>query len=308
MKRLLITGASGFVGQNLARYYVRQGYHVTALHRTTPIPPDLTSATSSHKCDICDFDALKNVFSQNPVDVVLHAAGNKDVKYCETHSDKAYEINAVAARNVARCSRDARARMVYISTDLVFPCTDGWYRETDSPRSRLVYGKTKFEGERLVLEECNESIICRSGGIYGVASPLLRWLDRQLVLGQNVEAFSDVFNTPTFAWNLAEMIEAILQKGLHGIFHTVGPQRTNRFDFFRAYAREMSFNPDLVVASEAGDRKEKLLLRADASLSSESTRARLDLQFDDVTRGLRRLKLMGGIDAMVDESVPAGQI
>jgi len=295
MTRILVTAASGFVGQNLARYFIEKGYQVVVSYHNTALPSDLISAASSVKLDIRDSIAVKRQLTAARFEVVIHAAGDKNVRHCEAHPDEAYETNVIGVTNVARACREIDARLVYISTDLIFAGTDGRYKETDRPAPLLVYSKTKLDGEKLMQQELDDAIICRSGGLYGKSSPLLRWLTCELLSGRLVECFTDVFNTPTFVWNLAEMIESILVRNLQGIFHTVGPERANRFEFFRAYAREFELDANLLLPSEAGPRREELLLQADASLASESTQAQLGIPFDGVVHGLKRLKSMGGV-------------
>lgn len=292
---MLITGGSGFVGSNLARFFAkRKSVFVSQL--SANIAPDLSSSgVNSVQLDVRDANAVFSVFEEKLPEIVIHAAGNKNVKYCENHPDEAYETNAIGTKNVARGCRNIGAKMIYISTDLVFSCTDGGYKETDSPQPTIVYGKTKLQGEQLAQQELDKVAICRSGGIYGKGSPLLKWLSAQLQAGEVVECFTDVLNTPTYVENLAETIEVIAQQGLTGIFHTVGQERVSRFQFFKSYASTFEFNPDLILPVEAGDRRTKMLLQPDASLSSEKTSAILGVNFNCVTEGFNRLKLAGGV-------------
>ncbi|MFB2981691.1 SDR family oxidoreductase [Microseira sp. BLCC-F43] len=295
MIKILITGGSGFVGSNLARFFAkRKSVFVSKL--SAPIAADLLSSVAQPvSLDVRDANAVFTRFEEVLPEVVIHAAGNKNVKYCENHPDEAYETNAIGTKNVARACRNIGARMIYISTDLVFSCTDGGYKETDVPQPSLVYGKTKLQGEELAQQELDKVAICRSGGIYGKASPLLKWLSAQIEAGQTVECFADVLNTPTYVNNLAEMIEVIIQQRLSGIFHTVGRERVSRFQFFHSYASIFGLNTELISPVEAGDRREQMLLQPDASLSIEQTSAILGVNFNSVTEGLSRLKLAGGV-------------
>ena len=135
----------------------------------------------------------------------------------------------------------------------------------------MVYGKTKLQGERFALEELENVIICRSGGIYGQSSPLLRWLAAELRAGNSVDCFTDVINSPTYVENLAEMMERILQTDLSGIFHTVGRDSVSRFKFFQTYAKTLGFRSELLKPVEAGARRAKMLLLPNASLSIDQT-------------------------------------
>jgi dTDP-4-dehydrorhamnose reductase len=288
---ILITGGAGFVGSNLARFFAT---HMSVIVADVGPPAQTSTSVKWVKLDVTDVEATLSTIEQISPHVVIHTAGNKNVLYCEAHSDEAHKVNALGTQNVARACKTVGAHMIYISTDLVFACTDGVYKETDTPHPTSVYGTTKLQGEELALQELNEVAICRSGGIYGRGSPLLRWLAGELQAGRSVECFTDVYNTPTYAENLAEMIQAIIQQRLSGIFHTVGRERVNRFQFFQTYAAQFGLDVSLLHPVQAGGQRATLILQADASLSQEYTIARIGIMPNSVVEGLARLKTAMG--------------
>ena len=292
MDTLLITGGGGFVGQNLAEFF-RPRWSVVTTQLGRPKVPD--SAAQPIELDVRDSEAVFSVCERVGPKVLIHAAGNKNVRFCEDHPEEAHRINALGTRNVARACRNLGARMIYVSTDLIFSGTRGNYGEDESPRPTTEYGKSKLEGERLAFEELGDVAVCRSGGIYGKRSPLLRWLWDELEAGRSVECFVDVFNTPTYVENLAEMIEAIISERLAGVFHTAGSERVSRFEFFRAYADTFGLDAGRLSPVPAGELKEKLLLQTDSSLSVEETSRRLGVSFNSVKEGFARLKASGGV-------------
>ena len=291
MTKLLITGGSGFVGQNLAKFFAPQ-WSVSTTYFKKSIAPEVIA--QSFQLDVRDAGAIPTIFERVLPDVVIHAAGNKDVKFCEAHPDEAHQINALGTRNIARACRNFGAAMIYISTDLVFRCVKGDYKEDELPEPTLAYGRSKLQGERFAQEELDDVAICRSGGIYGKGSPLLSWLAAEINAGRSLECFVDVFNTPTYVENLGEMIEVIFQKRLAGVFHTVGRERVNRFEFFQSYARTFGLNVNLLSPVSAGELKGGLL-QPDSSLSIEQTAKRLGITFNSVAEGFARLRASGGV-------------
>lgn len=285
MNTLLITGGSGFVGKNLVSFFSPRCRVVATHFQHAPAPK-----SESLRLDVTDFDAVCSVFDRVKPTAVIHAAGNKDVRFCEEHPEQAHKINALGIQNVARACRQVRAQIVYISTDLVFECTRGDYKEDETPEPSLVYGQSKLQGERLAREEWADVAICRSGGIYGERSPLLAWLLAEISSGKNVECLVDVFNTPTYAENLAEMIEVVINKRLTGIFHTVGRERVSRFEFFQAYAKSLDLDSNLLSPVSMAQLGETLLLQPDASLSSKQTSSRLGINFNSVSEGFARMR------------------
>lgn len=293
MTKLLISGGSGFVGQNLAEFFAPR-YTVVTTHLSRP--PAVTELnTQSVQLDVRDAGATFRVFERVKPDVVIHAAGNKNVRFCEDHPDEAYRINALATQNVARACRDFGARMIYLSSDLVFSCVSGNYKEHDSPQPASVYGASKLEGERLALQETGDVVVCRSGGIYGKKSPLLSWFASEVGAGRSVECFVDVFNTPTYVENLAEMLEAIIRKRLVGVFHTAGRERVSRYEFFQSYARAFGLDVNLISPVSREGLEAGAFLQPDSSLSTEQTSGRLGIPFNSVAEGFARLKTLGGV-------------
>jgi dTDP-4-dehydrorhamnose reductase len=289
---MLITGGAGFVGSNLARFFASQNSIIVAdvvspAHSSTSVP--------WIKLDVTDEKKTLSVIRRVSPQVVIHAAGNKDVRYCEKYPARAYRVNALGTQNVARACKAAGAKMIYLSTDLVFACDGGHYKETDTPHPTLVYGKTKLQGEKLAMQELNDVAICRSGGVYGRGAPLLSWLLGELKAGRTVECFTDVYNTPTYVDNLKEMCQIIIERSINGIFHTVGLQRINRFCFFREFASVFNLDDSLLKPIPAGMRRQEMLLLPDSSLSIKKTAAKLGIIFNSVSEGFVRLKASGGI-------------
>jgi dTDP-4-dehydrorhamnose reductase len=293
MTRVLILGGSGFVGSNLVRYFARRcDLRFTYLTSTRPAIVDSLAAV---RLDIRDARAVLSTFRDLASDVVIHAAGNKNVQQCERHPEEAFATNAMGTRNVALACREIGARLIYLSTDLVFSGDSGDYHEDDTPEPTSVYGHSKLQGERLALDLLPAAVICRSGGIYGRSSPLLAWAAAELAAGRHLEAFTDVYNTPTYAGNLGEMLEAVIREGIGRVFHTVGCSRVNRFQLFAAFAKEFGLRVDLVRAVAAGERRRGLLLNPDVSLSSIATAAHLRMPFNSLAKGLERMRREGGL-------------
>lgn len=292
MDRLLITGGSGFVGRNLVTLFADR-FSVNTTYFQQPIAS--AEGVQSFCLDIRDEAAVSSVIERVKPDVVIHAAGNKNVRFCEEHPDEADRTNAGGTQNVARACRNFGARMIYLSTDLVFSGATGNYKEDELPQPTLAYGRSKLLGENLAREELQDVAVCRSGGIYGKGSPLLSWFSTEIKAGRMVNCFVDVFNSPTYLENLAEMIEAILSKRLAGVFHTVGRDRASRFEFFHAYAETFGRDLSLLVPISTASAKDRIFLQPDSSLSVDQTAKRLGITFNSIREGFARLKACGGI-------------
>lgn len=289
MARILITGSSGFVGGNLARFF---------RFRHSVVLTDVRAGDSDlpfEKADLSDEPASRAVVQKLRPEVIIHCAGTKDVKWCEANPDGADRVNAVATRNVAKAAKAVGAKLIYLSTDLVFDSQRGGYTEMDIPSPELVYGRSKFRGELYAMEETGNLAICRAAGVYGKNSPLLKWLAKEIQEGREVECFLDVKNTPTWVDNLGEMLEEICNRDLTGIFHTVGRQSVSRHDFFSLFAHAFGLDVSRLKPSTLGDRRKAMLLMPDSSLSSKLSRERLGVDFVSPAEGFLKLKASGGV-------------
>lgn len=249
----------------------------------------------SFQLDITNAEAVFSIFDRAGPTAVIHVAGNKNVRFCEDHPEEAHRINALGTQNVARACRQLGAHMTYLSTDLVFDCVRGDYKESELPQPTSAYGRSKLQGESFAREELTDAAICRSGGIYGKGSPLLAWFLAEIMTGRSVECFVDVFNSPTYAENLAEMIEAVMSRRLGGVFHTVGRERVSRYEFFQSYTDSLGLDGNLLSPTSIAQMKDTLLLQPDSSLSSKQTSKQLGINFNSLTEGFDRLKTNGGV-------------
>src|SRR5271169_3739163 len=151
--RILVTGSEGMLGQDLVP-------HIAGRHEVIPLV--------QADVDITDSDRTSFVISGAKPDVVIHAAAFTAVDACEGNPKLSFQVNAEGTRNVALACRQARAAMVYLSTDYVF---DGKktcpYVETDEPNPINVYGESKLQGEKYVTELAEHAWIVRTSWLFG---------------------------------------------------------------------------------------------------------------------------------------------
>jgi dTDP-4-dehydrorhamnose reductase len=287
--RILITGASGFVGRNLTRFFADE-HTVTVTFFQSATPADIRARCQAIKLDIREPREVIAALEQALPDVVIHAAGNKNVKYCEQNPQAAHEVNAEGTRNIARACRYVGARMMYLSTDLVFDCASGGYTETAVPAPTSAYGKSKLAGERFASDELDDVIICRSGGIYGPESPLLAWLTNELNERREVLCLTNVRNTPTYVESLSRMMHTILLMHLSGIFHTVGSDIVSRFQFFHAFATAFGLDARLLRPVNSEELMRSMLMQPNAALDSTWTRTVLRINDLSLQAGMSALK------------------
>ena len=243
--RILITGSSGLLGLNLALDATRS-HHVIGVDRNTlaSVPFELINA------DLLDPDAAYQIVSKSKPDAVIHCAALAGVDACESNPELAYQMNAgLPARLADACAR-RQVRLIHISTDAVFDGQkDGAYIEGDAPNPQGVYAQTKLEGERSVLQINPMAIVARVN-FYGWSlsgkRSLAEFFISNLNSGKNVNGFTDVLFCPMLVNHLSGVLLAMLERGLRGLYHVVGPQAMSKYQFGVEIARKFGLKESLI--------------------------------------------------------------
>ena len=152
--KILITGANGLLG-----------------HELSTVLKDHSLILLSHsQLDISDFDSVNKQIDSSSPDIIINSAAYTQVDACETNYDLAFASNATGPKNLAIKCKQLGIPLIHISTDYVFEGDekkDSPLKEDDKLGPKTVYGKTKLEGEKLVMDNCDKYFILRTAWLYG---------------------------------------------------------------------------------------------------------------------------------------------
>ena len=242
--KLLITGASGVLGSELVRGALAAGDEVIACTLQSASP-----GGCARVFDICDRARVSLVFEESRPDAVVHTAYLQGGK-------GSWETNVEGSRNVARAAFAVSARMVHVSSDLVFDGTSARpYREEDEARPVFPYGRSKLAAERAVIEAHRDALLVRPSLFYGGALPSLHEL---LALGGaagqiDVVFFTDELRSPTPVPDLAGALLELARGEATGLMHLAGPEPLDRYSFARAIVENAGGDPSALRAGLAGE-------------------------------------------------------
>jgi dTDP-4-dehydrorhamnose reductase len=229
--RVLVTGAGGMVGRAVREFCEACG--------------DMVFAYDREALDIANTAAVREMVRRDKPDAVINCAAWTDVDGCESDVERAFAVNARGPENLAVASREANAAYVTISTDYVFDGTkEGFYTQEDQPNPLSVYGRAKLEGEQRAQKANNESIVVRTGFIFGRGGK--NFLSRVIELArreQQIKAITDAYGTPTYAPDLALRLRQLAQLNHPGIFHVVN---SGEGASYAEFAREAMLSANLV--------------------------------------------------------------
>lgn len=251
MKKLLITGASGFLGWHLGRlaqktWQVYGTFHSQAIASTYPqgvasTYPQAIASTypqetalskiSSISLDLTDWTALKIQFQILKPDAVIHTAAISSPNACQ-ENPTSYLINVTASWLLAELSAAAQIPYIFTSSEQVFNGLNAPYRETDPVCPINRYGEQKAAAELGILERYPAATICRMPLMYGAAprSSFIQPFIETLKSGKSLNLFIDEVRSPVSGTVAAQGLLMALEKQVTGYLHLGGKERLSRYE------------------------------------------------------------------------------
>ena len=249
--RILITGASGLLGINLALEAAKEHtvFGQVNSHALSTTAFETRTANLLAPGETIR-QAVERLLDETQPDWVIHCAALANLDACEADPAQAHQLNtevpAILAAHVAR----GGARLLHVSTDAVFDGQRGNYTEEDAPNPLSVYARTKLEGERRVWQANPQAIIARVN-LFGWSLTGKRSLGEfffyNLQAGRQVKGFTDVYFCPLLANDLAHLFLRMLALKLEGMYHVVSSQSLSKYDFGVAIARRFGLDASLIT-------------------------------------------------------------
>jgi dTDP-4-dehydrorhamnose reductase len=250
--RILVTGASGQLGVYLLRELRGRPDDVVAWSGTragelfgTPLRP----------VDLADRDGVAAAFRSARPDIVIHAAALSSVARCHREPEAARAVNAGGSECLAELAEAAGARLLLVSTDLVFDGERGWYTEGDAPSPLSVYGRTKALAEAAVQAH-PRGVVARVSLLFGptlVGRP--SFFDEQVAALRErrpCTLFADEWRTPLSLFSAARALVALARSDYVGVLHLGGPERMSRLEMGQRLAGFLGEDPSSIVVTTRG--------------------------------------------------------
>lgn len=267
MNKLLVTGASGFLGWHVCQC-AKPKWQVFGTYQSKAA---VISGVTTLKVDISDFTALQQLFETVQPDAVIHLAAQSSPNYCQQYPDESHAINVTAAANLAGLCSDRDIPCVFTSTDLVFDGQHPPYHETDPVSPVNLYGEQKVLAEEAMRSRHPKTAICRMPLMFGEASPtahsFIQPFLQTLRQKQELRLFIDEFRTPASGTSAAQGLLLALEK-VQGCIHLGGKERISRYEFGRLMIEVLGLSETNLQACRQQDVPMSAPRPADVSLDS----------------------------------------
>jgi dTDP-4-dehydrorhamnose reductase len=241
--KIAVIGANGQLGMDIVATFQKLGDTTIGL---THADLDIASAASTH-------EALSSIQPS----IIVNTAAMHHVESCEKEPSRAYEVNALGARNLSIVARDLNAKLVHISTDYVFDGSKKQpYVEDDAAAPLNVYGNTKLAGEAFVRALTERYFIVRTSALYGKnpcrAKNGKNFVDLMLKLAgerDEIKVVDDEMVTPTSTQELAKQIYELSRTDSYGLYHATAEGSCSWYEFAKTIFEFANVKVDLKVAA-----------------------------------------------------------
>jgi dTDP-4-dehydrorhamnose reductase len=285
--RILVTGASGLLGINLALEASRE-HSVVGLVKDNRLKTNVFSVIQG---DLLVPGTAERLLDEIQPDWVIHCAALANLDACEADPARAQQLNSEVPRQLAQLVARGGARLLHVSTDAVFDGQRGGYTEEDRPNPIGVYSRTKLVGEQAVLEANAQAIVARVnlfGFSLGGKRSLSEFFLNNLQAGKTCLGFTDVYFCPLLANDLALIFLRMLELGLSGLYHVVSSDCLSKYDFGLRIARRFDLDEKLIQPASVLQGGLKSARAPDLRLSTEKLARSLGNPTPSIADGLER--------------------
>lgn len=245
--RIVVTGASGLLGWDIADAFETRGHTVIRLMGRRDV-------------DMLDPEAVMACLRGAAPDLVVHSAGYRDLDDMERHEHEGFAVNAFGTRNIALACRAVGCKLLYISSDTVFDGEKGaGYHEYDEPCPVNVYGRSKLAAECAIQTIWEKHFIVRTALLFGYKghreNNFIFHIVDELRRGHTIDANEDQVCCPSYTADLAAALADMAETEWYGTYHVANSGAGSRYDVSRAVAELAGLDPELVRPASSSQSK-----------------------------------------------------
>ncbi|MEE4000921.1 SDR family oxidoreductase [Tenacibaculum sp. FZY0031] len=251
MKRVIITGSNGLLGQTLVNLLLeeKERYQVIGFSRG-----ENRSGRSDFdyvSIDITNEALFYDTLSAYKPDVIVNTAAMTNVDACETNKGACDKLNVEAVRCLKNYSEEHKTHLIHISTDFIFDGKAGPYKETDTPNPLSYYGVSKLKSEEILVKSTVSYTILRTILVYGKVydmsrSNIVLWVKQMLEEGKEITIVNDQFRMPTYAEDLALACKISIDKKALGVFNISSNTLLSIYDIAQQIAEAFKLDKSLI--------------------------------------------------------------
>jgi dTDP-4-dehydrorhamnose reductase len=241
MKRVLVTGSNGLLGQKLIDLALAQSDISLVATSSGSNRHPIKVGYTYQELDVCDADAQRAAIVKHQPQAIIHTAAMTNVDACESNQEACEKLNVTAVASLATLCKEFNIQFIHLSTDFIFDGANGPYSEDDNPNPLSFYGQSKWKAEQAIVASGCKFAILRTIIVYGVAAAMSRsnivlWAKNALEKGETISVVNDQWRMPTLAEDLAAACIAAVNKEVQGVFNVSGKDLMNMVELVNQVA------------------------------------------------------------------------
>ena len=287
--RVLVTGASGMLGATLCKLF-EKGHDVYATGNSGYDCPTIKYKTF-------DFETgnYKSLIKWSNPEVIILSGAITNGNYCEKHPELAFKVNGISVKNFISATTE-NVKIIYISTDAVFPSKIHLAKETDCVCPESVYGKAKELGEFFLKNSNRKFCIIRTTIVGLNINPnkkgFVEWIIESAKNEDEIGLFDDVLFNPISIWKLSQEIKHIVEENIFfgEILHIAGSELMTKYKFGTELLKYLKLNLDTVKKSSIesyGDRAKRSM---DQTLDCSNYQKKYKRKLPDLSETLEEIR------------------
>ncbi|MDX5481182.1 MAG: SDR family oxidoreductase [Hymenobacteraceae bacterium] len=257
MKRILITGSNGLLGQKLAALLLpRTDVELLATSRGENKLAEIFPTLAFASMDVTNRDEVEQVVADFKPTHLIHTAAMTNVDQCETDQAGALRLNRDAVAYIVEACEKHNVHLIHLSTDFIFDGEAGPYNEEAEASPISFYGETKLMAEEIVKAAKCKWAILRTVLVYGVVhdygrTNIVLWVRDSLQSGKVIKVVNDQFRTPTLAEDLAMGCWLAVEHDAEGVYNISGKEMYTPYDMAMIVADYFQLDKSLIDKADA---------------------------------------------------------
>ncbi len=258
MKKILVTGSNGLLGQKLTDAILKSDQFTLIATGKGSNRHTQTEGYVYEEMDITDEQSIRNAVSKHRPHAIINTAAMTNVDTCETQKEECWLLNVTAVAHLAKICKEYNIQLVHLSTDFIFDGADGPYTEDAKPNPLSYYGESKLAAEQLLLDSDIHYTILRTIIVYGIVNDMSRsniilWAKGALEKGNPINVVNDQWRMPTLAEDLADICLLAVEKDAKGIFNASGKDMMSILELVERVADYYGLDKTLInpISSES---------------------------------------------------------
>jgi dTDP-4-dehydrorhamnose reductase len=249
--KILMVGVGGMLGEAFQDVFTTKGYDIQC--------SDIDVNTSwLQKLDFRDYDEYRSAAMKFNPDFIFHIGAYTSLEYCELNPLDTYRTNTLSVEHAVTLSNELDIPMLYISTAGIFDGEKPLYDDWDLPNPLGVYARSKYMGERYVVENCRRYFICRAGWMMGGGpekdKKYISKIMKQIKAGAKIlNVVDDRDGTPTYTLDFATTCEALIRTDYYGLYNMVCAGQTSRLEVTSEILSVLGMSNDIEIKSVNSD-------------------------------------------------------